>query len=201
MLGMSLQEIFIILAIAVLVIGPDQLPKVARTIGKLVAQFRRASNDLRNAVQNELGDDADFKEFRELTSNVRSVTKDVGSTARDYFEKQVEEETRQMESAERDLKQEADAAVSAWKEASREDEARREAVPNDGDPGPLEGPAAEEARTDGAAGEADGAAPNAGAGDAAAEEAPRSGNGTDPGVGEEEPANGEEGSVPRRELA
>lgn len=44
-LGMG--EILLVGIVALIVIGPDKLPQVARTIGKSLAEFRRVSNELR----------------------------------------------------------------------------------------------------------------------------------------------------------
>ena len=45
--------IFIFL-LALVVVGPRRLPELARRLGKLVAEFRRASNELRNQLGAEM---------------------------------------------------------------------------------------------------------------------------------------------------
>jgi sec-independent protein translocase protein TatB len=45
--------IFIFL-LALVVVGPRRLPELARRLGKLVAEFRRASNELRNQLGVEM---------------------------------------------------------------------------------------------------------------------------------------------------
>jgi len=47
MFGMGTWEIALVLVIALLVLGPDKLPGVARSIGKGLREMRRATNDLR----------------------------------------------------------------------------------------------------------------------------------------------------------
>ena len=54
MFGMGTWEIALILVIALLILGPDKLPGVARSIGKALREMRRATNDLR--VHMELDD-------------------------------------------------------------------------------------------------------------------------------------------------
>ncbi len=49
MLGLGLSEILVIAAIALVVVGPEQLPKLLRTLGRWYGQARRAADDLRRA--------------------------------------------------------------------------------------------------------------------------------------------------------
>lgn len=60
MLGsIGFPEILMILVIALLIFGPKKLPEVGRTIGKGLAEFRRASSDLKRSVNAELALDDD----------------------------------------------------------------------------------------------------------------------------------------------
>jgi TatA/E family protein of Tat protein translocase len=46
----------IVLLIALVVFGPEKLPELARTLGRALAEFRRASADFRRVVEDELYD-------------------------------------------------------------------------------------------------------------------------------------------------
>ena len=50
MLDLGLSELIVILAVALIVLGPKKLPELARNLGKGLAQFRRASEDLRRSI-------------------------------------------------------------------------------------------------------------------------------------------------------
>lgn len=47
MLGVGMQEIIIIFIVALIVIGPKKLPELARALGRAMAEFRRAADDLK----------------------------------------------------------------------------------------------------------------------------------------------------------
>ncbi len=47
MFGIGMTELMVILVIGLLVIGPKKLPELARSLGKGLAEFRRASTEIR----------------------------------------------------------------------------------------------------------------------------------------------------------
>lgn len=50
----SFQDSAVIFVIALLLFGPKKLPELARQLGKLMGEFRRASNDFRIQMEDEL---------------------------------------------------------------------------------------------------------------------------------------------------
>ena len=50
MFGIGPMELMAILVVALLVFGPKRIPELARTVGRGLAEFRRASNDLRQSL-------------------------------------------------------------------------------------------------------------------------------------------------------
>jgi Tat protein translocase TatB subunit len=47
MFGIGMTELLVIFVIGLLVLGPKRLPELARSLGRTLAEFRRASTDLR----------------------------------------------------------------------------------------------------------------------------------------------------------
>ncbi len=50
----SLSHLLLVLVIALIVIGPKQLPEVARTLGRLLNELKRASNMLSDEFHSQL---------------------------------------------------------------------------------------------------------------------------------------------------
>jgi TatA/E family protein of Tat protein translocase len=47
-------ELLVIFVIALIVFGPKKLPDLGRSLGKSLAEFKRASNELRNTLEEEV---------------------------------------------------------------------------------------------------------------------------------------------------
>lgn len=57
MFGIGMPELLLILAVALIVLGPKKLPEIARSLGRGLAEFRRTTDEVRreiNAVEDDL---------------------------------------------------------------------------------------------------------------------------------------------------
>jgi len=50
MFGIGFTEILVVLVIALIVLGPEKLPEVAKALGKAMRQFRSATDDIKRSV-------------------------------------------------------------------------------------------------------------------------------------------------------
>ena len=52
--SIGMQELIIIFVIALIIFGPRKLPELGKSLGKSIAEFKRASNELRNTLEEEI---------------------------------------------------------------------------------------------------------------------------------------------------
>ena len=54
MLDIGIQELLVIMVLALLIFGPDKLPDLGRRLGRAMREFRRASDEFRSTVEQNL---------------------------------------------------------------------------------------------------------------------------------------------------
>ena len=54
MFGIGTSELIIILIIALLILGPKEIPKVARTLGRGMRELQRAKDDIKKNIEFEV---------------------------------------------------------------------------------------------------------------------------------------------------
>ena len=52
--SIGMQELIIVFVIALIIFGPRRLPDLGKSLGRSIAEFKRASNDLRNTLEEEI---------------------------------------------------------------------------------------------------------------------------------------------------
>jgi len=83
MIDLGLSKLAIIGVIALVVIGPERLPKVARTVGTLLGRAQRYVADVKAEVSREM----DLEELRKMGSTVRDAAQGFESSVRSEINK------------------------------------------------------------------------------------------------------------------
>ncbi len=79
MFDVSFTELMVIGVVALIVIGPERLPKVARTVGHLLGRAQRYVNDVKSDIQREI----ELDELRKFKSEMEDAAQDVHTSLRD----------------------------------------------------------------------------------------------------------------------
>lgn len=82
MFGIGLPEMILILALALIVVGPDKLPELARSIAKGVLELKKTVS----ALKEDLAEDNPFDSVKpELEDTAKSIRKQLGDMTPDGF--------------------------------------------------------------------------------------------------------------------
>ncbi|SEP21580.1 Sec-independent protein translocase protein TatB [Nitrosovibrio sp. Nv6] len=93
MFDISFTEILVIAAVALVVIGPERLPKVARTLGHLFGRAQRYVNDVKNDIQREM----ELEELKNWKTSVEGTGRSIENTVRtemNQFQEELNRETK-----------------------------------------------------------------------------------------------------------
>src|SRR5438552_1761991 len=104
MFDIAFSEIALIAAVALVVIGPEKLPKTARTLGHLFGRLQRYVNEVKADINREI----ELDELRKLQQQVQTAAKDI-ETSISAASREVESSVRAVEA---DLNAGADAGKS-----------------------------------------------------------------------------------------
>ena len=77
MFGIGMPEMLLILAVALIVLGPKKLPDIARSMGRAVAEFRKATRDLKETLEI----DPDLREVKKAFDDVKTDVRSTVDTA------------------------------------------------------------------------------------------------------------------------
>ncbi len=75
MFGLGMPEILLILALALIIIGPKKLPDLAKTLGKSMGEFKNAAQDFKNSINIESSLADMDPPAEEIQKNVKEANK------------------------------------------------------------------------------------------------------------------------------
>ncbi|MEW5908925.1 MAG: twin-arginine translocase TatA/TatE family subunit [Thermodesulfobacteriota bacterium] len=79
MFGIGVPEMIMIAAIALIVIGPKKLPDLARSLGRALGEFKKATRELKDSLALE----DDFKELKDVKTAFDGLNKEVSDAEDD----------------------------------------------------------------------------------------------------------------------
>lgn len=78
MFDISFAEIVVIAVVGLIVVGPERLPKVARTVGYLLGRAQRYVADVKSDIQREM----ELEEFKKLKASMEGAARSMEETIR-----------------------------------------------------------------------------------------------------------------------
>jgi sec-independent protein translocase protein TatA len=100
MFGIGGGELVLILFIMLMLFGSEKIPEVARTMGKIMAQLKNATNDIKSEIQKSAESNGLDKSFQEIQGNFTGLTQNINAEINKAKTKLLEDTTPQSESTE-----------------------------------------------------------------------------------------------------
>ena len=75
---LGMPEIILIFVVALLLFGPRKMPQIGRSIGRALGEFRRASNEFKRTIEDEVAAD----DIRDVEKDLKGI-RDIGNDLKD----------------------------------------------------------------------------------------------------------------------
>ena len=80
MFGIGSTELLVILVVALLVLGPKNLPKIAHTLGRAMGEFRRVSTEFQRTLNTEIAFEEQAEKAKARKAEAEKAQTTSGST-------------------------------------------------------------------------------------------------------------------------
>ena len=88
---LGMPEIIMIFIVGLLLFGPRKMPQIGRSIGRALGEFRRASNEFKRTVEDEVA----AEEVRSVEKDLREITTAGEKAVRETLDPPVDERPRE----------------------------------------------------------------------------------------------------------
>jgi sec-independent protein translocase protein TatA len=78
--SLGMPELIVIFVIALIIFGPRKLPELGRSLGKSIAEFKRASNELKSTLEEEIRLEEQKQKQEEAVKAVQASAKDAAAS-------------------------------------------------------------------------------------------------------------------------
>ena len=76
--SLGVPEMMMIFVVALILFGPRQMPQIGKSIGKALGEFRRASNEFKRTIEDEVAGE-DLVEMKNELEEVREIGREITS--------------------------------------------------------------------------------------------------------------------------
>ena len=125
MFGLSGFELFLILLFGFLIVGPDKLPAIAQTIGRAIAKFRSAQEEMNKVVKTEIYDPMSKDPVKNPLDAIDKENKEKVETKESYADRKAKYDKERADKKKREAA--AQAARDTRAEVTAEQEAAKKA--------------------------------------------------------------------------
>lgn len=129
MIDLGISKMALIGVVALIVIGPEKLPRVARTVGTLLGKAQRYVSDVKAEVSRSM----ELDELKKMRDTVTEAAKDVGNTIQSNaseFEKSWADATRMDDTSQLGQSVDIPASYPAYRHPNKRWRVKQGAMPN-----------------------------------------------------------------------
>ncbi|MCX7760561.1 MAG: Sec-independent protein translocase protein TatB [Hydrogenothermaceae bacterium] len=97
MFGIGLQELLLIMVVALIVLGPQRLPEVAKSLGKFYREIKGSIEDVKSSIAQDISSVKDVTKDIKI-EDIQPAKKEINTPSfEDEFDKQIKEKSEKKE--------------------------------------------------------------------------------------------------------
>ncbi len=107
---LGMPELILIFVVALLLFGPRKMPQIGKSVGRALSEFRRASNEFKRTIEDEVASDdlrdvgQDLKGLRDIGNDIkdlkRTIEKPIETTIKKALETPTDDEATAVKTGE-----------------------------------------------------------------------------------------------------